>query len=132
MIVKLHHVFKIFADNHENLMMVYPENSDRDEVDLSINQVLDDLPCFYPSHGKTRMCHMVIRIDNEQDLISVSIDPEPSIKLSAPLYEYDANDAISTNLDDLVIAISNAIQMTFTISLTKFKTIYSKFKLEET
>jgi len=132
MVIQLVDVFQIFANHHENLMMVYPATHDRSEIDISKTQMLDDVACSYSAQGKQHFCHMVIEINTDDNLIKVIIDPTPSIIMYIPLHDYDSDDAISTNLDDVVGALTDAIQMTFTMPLNNFKTKYTKRKLEVT
>jgi len=132
MLIQLTELFRIFAEHHDNLMLVYPTNHERSEIDINQDQMLDDIPCFYPSQGETTSCHMVVAISTTNNTVRVTIDPEPQLKLNVPLFEYSVDDAIDSNLDDLVTAVTNALQLTFEMSLSEFKSIYTKTKLKET
>lgn len=124
MVVYLSKLFQIFTNQNSNLMPVYPISLDRNEIDISVIQVLDDIPCYYQCHGETHMCHMVVAVT--QDSISISFDLEPKITLKMPLYEYDMTEITEFMLYDICERISCNIDIEFAMSISEFKHHYDE------
>lgn len=127
-IIKLYDLFIIFAEYHNDLLLIRPSDPHRDEIDIHLAHMLDDIPCRYSAQGTFHQCFMMVSIDIKNDLISIGIDPEPQIILNIPLHNYSMGDVTETLFNDLLRTVTDMYNLTFEMSLSEFKTLYSNLE----